>query len=180
MILFLSTHFGLIRLQHSDRPHGCTVHRNCRSPWGIMVIEASRRATQKTRWEGGIPIPSAGQGSVVAGPNHRLMVFTHLLLTAPSIDLAKTNRPGQSMTAKRMLVTHAKAAPLVIENWVHTRPLNPSTKTTSHKPFPFPFPFSLPFTIPDPKLNIKKHGQDSSAQDQVDSVHRYANEPRPI
>ncbi|EDX14509.1 m2 [Drosophila simulans] len=83
-----------------------------------MVIEASRRAAQKTRWEGGIPIPGGGQGSVVAGPNHRLMVFTHLLLTAPSIDLAKTNRPGQSMTAKRMLVTHAKAAPLVIENWV--------------------------------------------------------------
>jgi len=52
------------------------------------------------RW--GIPISAGnlggGQGSVVAGPNHRLMVFTHLLLTAPSLDLAKTNKPTDEPT----------------------------------------------------------------------------------
>jgi len=44
------------------------------------------------------------------------------------------------MTAKRMLVTHAKAAPLVIagENWVHTRPLNPSLKTEDYEAQPNP------------------------------------------
>jgi len=39
-----------------------------------------------------------------------------------------------------MLVTHAKAAPLVIagENWVHTRPLNPSLKTEDYEAQPNP------------------------------------------